>query len=604
MHSRLITRTIAVAAGLAAALGGAAVASATTGAPGNTGNGHHHGIRHVLLISVDGMHQSDLNWYVANHPNSELARLATGGAEYTHAQTADPSDSAPTGTGLMTGADPKLTGIYYDVEYSHGVFPPGTTNCSGPVPGGDVIYDSPDDKLPAVPDLLHNGSGNTFPAFDEDGSVYPGGITTNPALIMNLTPHPQSGLNPATYPVDPKTCQPIQPWDYVGVNTIFQVIHHAGLRTAWSDKHAIYTSFNGPGSNGMSIDDFFGPEIDSQAVEPNGVPYPNDGAWTDDNAATKQYDSYKVQAVINWINGYEHSGHGPKVGTPAIYGMNFQVVSTAEKLKSSPAVLIGPNAQGKYTLGPSLPGGYVTVDGQQVPGPLLQSALGYVNAALQRMVNTIQADGEAGSTAIILTAKHGQSPLNDSQLQRINDAPIIAGVNAAWVAHHPGNKTLVVQEADDDGLLWWLSDRSQAAANFVKNYLWTHTAPAVNYAGHTITVQHSGLREIFAGRQSAQFFGVSNSDPHHPDVFGIAQVGTIYTTGTKIAEHGGDNPGDRDVPLVVYAPRSFQPGQISNSVETTQVAPTILKLLGLSPRSLQAVRQEGTQVLPGLGNRD
>ena len=98
------------------------------------------------------------------------------------------------------------------------------------------------------------------------------------------------------------------------------------MRTAYAEKHAIYTSFNGPGSNGMSIDDFFGPEIDSQAVEPNGVPYPVDGAWTADNAATKQYDSYKVQAVINWINGYDHSGTGPKVGTPAIYGMNFQTV--------------------------------------------------------------------------------------------------------------------------------------------------------------------------------------------------------------------------------------------------------------------------------------
>ena len=601
MYSQLITRTIAVAAGLAAALGGVAVASAATAPSGNTGNGHHHGIKHVLLISVDGMHQSDLDWYVASHPNSELARLATGGAEYTNAQTADPSDSAPTGTGLMTGADPKLTGIYYDDEYSHGVFPPGTTKCSGPVPGGNVIYDSPDDKLPAVPDLLHNGSGNTFPAFDEDGSIYPHGLTTNPALIMNLTPAPQSGLNPATYPVDPKTCQPIQPWDYVGVNTIFQVIHHAGLRTAFSDKHAIYTSYNGPGSNGMSINDFFGPEIDSQAVEPNGVPYPVDGAWTADNAATRQYDSYKVQAVINWINGYGHSGKGPKVGTPAIYGMNFQVVSTAEKLKSSPAVLIGPNAQGKYTEGPSLPGGYVTVNGQQVPGPLLQSALDWVNNALQRMVNTIQADGEASSTAIILTAKHGQSPLNNNQLQRIDDGPIVAGVNAAWAVQHPSNKTLVVQEADDDGLLWWLSDRSQTAADFVSNYLWTHTAPAVNYAGQTITVQHSGLREIFAGHQSAQVFGVSNSDPHHPDVFGIAQVGTIYTTGSKIAEHGGDNPGDRHVLLVVYAPGTVRPGQSCDSVETTQVAPTILKLLGLSPRSLQAVREEGTQVLPGLG---
>src|SRR3984957_19105081 len=186
----------------------------------------------------------------------------------------------------------------------------------------------------------------------------------------------------------------------------------------------------------MSIDDFFAPEIDSQAVEPNGGPYPVDGAWTADNAATKQYDAYKVQAVINWINGYDHSGTGPQVGTPAIYGMNFQAVSTAEKLKSSPAVLIGPNAQGDYTDGPPLLGGYVTENGVQVPGPLLQSALDFVNASLQRMADAIQPAGETNSTAIILTAKHGQSPLNDNQLQRIDDGPIIAGVNAARAAEH------------------------------------------------------------------------------------------------------------------------------------------------------------------------
>ena len=217
------------------------------------------------------------------------------------------------------------------------------------------------------------------------------------------------------------------------------------------------------------------------------------------------------------------------------------------------------------------------------------------------MADTIQADGEAGSTAIVLTAKHGQSPLNNNQLQRIDDGPIIAGVNAAWATTHPTNPTLVVQTADDDGMLWWLSDRSQAAADFAKSYLWTHTAPAVNYAGQTVTVQHSGLAQIFAGSQSAQYFGVANSDPHHPDVFGISQVGTIYTGGSKIAEHGGANPGDRDVPLVVYAPGTVRPGQSGASVETTQVAPTILKLLGLNPNSLQAVQEEGTEVLPGLG---
>ena len=473
-------RTNLVMTGLAAfAIGiGSSLVVSSASASASAVAADRNQIKHVLLISVDGMHQSDLDWYVANHPTSELARLAPT-ALNTPTRNFRPVGLRPGRHGPDDGRRPEGHRHLLRRRVQPRRLPPGTTNCSGPVPGGDVIYDSPDDTLPAVPDLLHNGSGNTFPSFDEGGSIYPGGNDTNPGLIMNLSPAPQSGLNPATYPVDPKTCTPIQPWDFVGVNTIFQVIHNAGMRTAWSDKHAIYTSFNGPGSNGTSIDDFFGPEIDSQAVEPNGVPYPVDGAWTADNAATKQYDSYKVQAVVNWINGYGHSGTGPKVGTPAIYGMNFQTVSTAEKLKSSPAVLIGPNSQGDYTDGPSLQGGYLTVDGQQVPGPLLQSALDYVNNALQQMANTIQADGEAGSTAIILTAKHGQSPQNNTQLQRIDDGPIIAGVNAAWAAQHPSNQTLVVQEADDDGLLWWLSDRSQAAADFVQDYLWTHSAPAV-----------------------------------------------------------------------------------------------------------------------------
>src|ERR1700760_1833520 len=174
---RRVTRLGATAAVLAA---GAIAGSAAGGSAGPSGEHHHHNrIQHVLLISVDGMHQSDLNWYVANHPYSELAKLASGGAEFTNNHASDPSDSDPGGTAIMTGGDPRATGVYYDVEYSHGVFPPGTAHCSGPVPGGSVIYDSPDDILNAVPDLLGNGSGNTFPSFDEGGSIYPNGNDTN-----------------------------------------------------------------------------------------------------------------------------------------------------------------------------------------------------------------------------------------------------------------------------------------------------------------------------------------------------------------------------------------------------------------------------------------
>jgi hypothetical protein len=188
----------------------------------------------------------------------------------------------------------------------------------------------------------------------------------------------------------------------------------------------------------------------------------------------------------------------------------------------------------------------------------------------------------------VLGNDHGQSRQNNTQLQRIDDGPDMAGVNAAWAEEHLSNQTLVVQEADDDGLLWRLSDRYRgrlASSRTTRG----RSAPPVDYAGQTITVQHSGLQQIFAGHQSAQFFGVSNFDPHHPDVFGVSQVGTILTTGSKNRRHRSDNPSDRNVPVVVDALGTVQAGQPGNGVETTQVAPTILKVLALSVCWLQAV---------------
>jgi hypothetical protein len=86
-----------------------------------------------------------------------------------------------------------------------------------------------------------------------------------------------------------------------------------------------------------------------------------------------------------------------------------------------------------------------------------------------------------------------------------------------------------------------------------------------------------------------------------PDIIGLAQHGVVYTGGKKkIAEHGGDDPQDRDVPILVSLPGAHPGRVIGAPVETTQIAPTILALLGLRPRALQAVRIEHTRPLPGL----
>ena len=528
---------------------------------GGGGDHHRHAIKHVLLISVDGLHQSDLDWYIANHPDSELAKLTTGGAEYTSAHTPVPSDSDPGMTAQMTGGNPRTTGVFYDVEYNHALLPPGTTSCHGQPTGANVIYDSPDDI-----DVTRLDAGQ--------------GLSGLPDSILNMTSTPQNLLVPSTFPVDPSTCKPIYPHSYLKVNTIFNVAHDAGLLTAWSDKHPVYESFNGPSGNGIS--DMFAPEIDSNALKPDGTPYPGGIAWTGDNAATMQYDSYKVQAVRNWIDGYNHS-RTQKVGVPAIFGMNFQTVSTAEKLPTSDGLTGG-----------DLPG-------TNTPGPLLQRALQYINDQLQAMDDEIHSQGLADSTAIIVSAKHGQSPQDPNQLTRIDDGPIMDGVNAAWAATHPGAAPLIAAGTDDDAIMWWLSDQSPAAAEFASHYLWTHTATGNTATGGSRTLEHSGLAKIYAGKAAARYFGVPISDPRHPDVWGVVQVGVVYTGGKgKIAEHGGSNPGDRDVPIVVYAPGAVGSGVVGDWVETTQIAPTIMQLLGLDPRALQAVQIEGTQVLPGI----
>jgi len=541
-----------------AALVSAGAISSASAAPGQVGGvsgGHHTRISHVLLISVDGMHQQDLTWYVKHFPNSTLASLDRRGIEYRDARTPFPSDSFPGMVGQVTGGDPRVTGIYYDDTWNHDVFPAGTTKCSGPVPGGEAPYT---EALDIDQTRLDAGQG----------------LAGLPGSILMMTSNPLKVINPAALPVNAATCKPIFPNQYLKVNTIFNVARQHGLRTAWSDKHPAYQALSGP--SGKGVTDYFTPEINSNAI---GF---TTGDWTTDNAATMQYDSYKVHAVLNWIAGLDHSGT-KHVGVPAIFGMNFQTVSTAQKL---------PTSDG-------LTGGYLP--GGKIPGPLLVRALNYINTEVGMMVTEIAKQGLASSTAIIISAKHGQSPTDPNALARVPDSPILSAINAAWAATHPSNPNLVIFSTNDDGMLLWLSDRSQTAANFVKNYLLTHSAAGNNINDQPITVSSSGLRKVYAGAQSAKFFGVPNSDPRHPDVLGIVQHGVVYTGGTaKIAEHGGFDTQDRNVPILVVTPGLKHGRSNAARVETTQIAPTILKLLGLNPSALQAVRIEHTPVLPGL----
>lgn len=505
--------------------------------------------RHVLLISVDGLHEEDLAWYIAKHPGSTLAELVHRGVNFTGAMTPFPSDSFPGMVGQVTGGNPKSTGVYYDDTWNHALLPAGTTSCAGVAPGVEVTYFEQLDKNP-----LSIDAGQ--------------GLAGLPDSILNLTSDPNQLIDPTQLPVDPTTCKPVYPNQYLKVNTVFEVARAAGLRTAWSDKHPAYQILSGP--SGKGVQDYFTPEINSNAS------FSGAADWTKDNSLTQIYDSFKVQAVINEIDGFDHSGK-TRIGTPSIFGMNFQTISTAQKL----------------------PGGGYMADGV-TPSAMLEGALDYINSKVGAMVSAVRDRDLLDSTTIILSAKHGQSPTRPTDLTRIDDGAIQDALNAAWrAAGHSSD--LVAFAVNDDGWLMWTTDRAKAATDFAVNFLKNHSGTGNDVTGAAKAYTHSGLdpNQIFGGADAAAFMGVPAGDPRVPDVIGIAQLGTVYTGGHgKIAEHGGDNPPDRHVALFVSGAGVDGGRTITSTVETTQIAPTILELLGLNPQALKAVQEEGTKALP------
>ena len=233
---------------------------------------------------------------------------------------------------------------------------------------------------------------------------------------------------------------------------------------------------------------------------------------------------------------------------------------------------------------------------------MLEGALNYINNQLAAMQAALKHRGLDGSTTIILSAKHGQSPDLPSALTRINDGTIIDAMNAAWRAKGH-NFDVVAFAVNDDGWLMWTADGTQAEADFAVSFLQGYSGTGNDVFGNPKKFTSAGLvpGQIFGGKAAAGFIGVPFGDPRVPDVIGVAQYGTVFTGGKgKIAEHGGDNPQDRDVALVVSGGDVAEGKTVIGSVETTQIAPTILELLGLNPQALQAVKAEGTKVLPGI----
>src|SRR5246127_1927797 len=93
-------------------------------------------VRHVLLISIDGMHAVDYENCIASNTCPHLAALGKTGVTYTRTTTSRPSDSFPGLMALVTGGTPKTVGAFYDVAYDRVLAPPKVHTGNG-LPGED-----------------------------------------------------------------------------------------------------------------------------------------------------------------------------------------------------------------------------------------------------------------------------------------------------------------------------------------------------------------------------------------------------------------------------------------------------------------------------------
>jgi hypothetical protein len=548
----------------------------------------HSRIRHVLLISIDGMHAVDYANCVASNTCPNLAELGETGVTYTRTSTSRPSDSFPGLMALVTGGTPRTVGAFYDVAYDRVLAPPKIATGNG-LPAGNCNEGQ------------INGTQTEYEEGDEiDQTKLNGGFAGYSTIDGGI-----KSINPDRLIRDPfNGCNPVYPWNFVRTNTIYGVIHAAGGYTAWSDKHAVYAVVSGPtGTNQPSnVDDYYSPEVNSNQITLPGlktagtnfdcstiVASSND--WTTDFDAIKCYDQLKVNAIVNEINGKTHLGTS-KAPVPEILGMNFQAVSVGQKLiKPASADRTDANS-----------GGYE--DAQGTPRPKMLGEIVFVDAAIGQMVEALKDHHLLDSTAIIITAKHGQSPVDPNRFFPIpgstgnNGTPPsgIVGLFLPPVYSDPNNGLGI---AEDDISQLWLTDPA-------------NTLIAVGMLETNGTA--IGLGQILYGTSLDTIFNPPGlpttpgpccslrpgGDPRTPDIIVLPNVGVVYTGGLKKqSEHGGFAWDDTNVMLLVSNP-GFEGRTIHSFVETTQVAPTILKLLGLDPDALDAVRKEGTPVLPGL----
>ena len=456
-------------------------------------------VRHVLLVSADGLHAVDLARYVAAKPASTLAALGKRGLTWTNAATPLPN-STPGMMAFFTGGTPNATGMIYSETYDRSLSPPNS-DCS--VKGTQVVYNE--------------------------------GVSINPDAEDS-----GGGVDPKKLPRDPaKGCALVYPHLFLRVNTIFEVVKKTGGHTMWIDQFPGFTDYV-KGPSGTGLDDEFAPNSHTPGVKAS-------------LEATIRQDDMRMKALLNNIAGKDHTGT-KQIGSPTLLGVTLITVNVAQKLA-----------------------GYL--DGDATPTAGVTQSMDYLDTQMLRIVDSLRTNRLYDSTMIVLTAKHGNTPIDVAQKRIVSEPDFCAQIEQV-------QKGLNAQCAVDTVGLVWLKDQSKT--------------------GEVVAKMHAnrekfGIQKLYWGETLKLRWNDPLKDPRMPDIIIQPVQGVMYgdPLSPKLAEHGGFFDEETNVALMMSFPGGSG-ASIRTPVATTQIAPTMLQALGLNPSDLQAVKQEGTAVLPGF----
>lgn len=432
-----------------------------------------HPAQHILLLTVDGLHASDLASWVLRHPNSALANLSAQGVTYTNART--PAANATAGLlAIATGGTPISTGILAGVGYDHALSPPGS-NCRT------------------------QGTGFV------------------PERMMATR-----GIDMTVVPLDPsRGCMPMRPHDLLRVNTIFEIVHEKVGPTAWAaDRAARADLLSGPSGKGL------------------------------DEVVDRTNDAARMEAVLHWIDGRDAGGLQQKP-VPALFGMSFSGVLETQTGSAAYTDLLG------------------------TPSAKLEQSIAGVDSKIGRLVAELKRQKLDRTTWVFLTAAFG-SPRNKPQ-RWIPISRLAAAANTV----KPG---IVAQIAGGTTAMMWLNDRSQTRA----------VAEAYSRSASGL-----GIRAVVCEERLSLTLNAPDKDSRMPDILLEAQPGVVWPGREAMEGYGGTSDDATHVPLLVSGAQ-LTARKDPTLVPTTQIAPLLLRALGLEKFDLEALHREHTPALPGV----